>query len=202
MLLVLGAALWWSRRSAPAGDSGSASSGFGESLSSGVGSLAGLLDLGGGGGGVVDALNRAVDSAGVAVSGALWQPGAAAAPYLHLVYSAESRHGLPVNLLARLIQKESAWNPNAVNPVSGAQGLAQFMPPTAREWGVNPFDPASAIDGAARYLVWLHGQFGDWRTTLAAYNWGIGNVQRKGLAAAPPETVDYVSTIAADIGLA
>lgn len=48
----------------------------------------------------------------------------------------------------------------------------------------------------------LYRQTGDWAQALAAYNWGIGNVRRKGLAAAPAETRNYYAGILADIGLA
>ena len=79
-------------------------------------------------------------------------------------------------------------------------GIAQFMPATAREWlgsEAAALDPNAAIPGAARYLAWLYNRTGGWAEALAAYNWGIGNVQRKGLARAPAETRDYFSTILA-----
>jgi len=75
------------------------------------------------------------------------------------------------------------------------------MPATAAEMGIDPLDPFAAIDAAARYLRSLYRQTGAWDKALAAYNWGIGNVQRKGIARAPTETQNYFRQILADIGL-
>ena len=114
--------------------------------------------------------------------------------------AAEDRNGLPAGLLVRQAWQESRFKPNAVNAVSGAQGLMQFMPATAREWGVDPFDPQSAADGAGRYMSWLYDKTSSWTLALAAYNWGIGNVLRKGISAAPTETQNYVAQIGNDLG--
>jgi soluble lytic murein transglycosylase-like protein len=127
-----------------------------------------------------------------------WTPPSSAAPYLDAIHAAELAYGLPYNLLARVIAKESGFNPEAVSP-AGALGIAQFEPDTAAELGVDPFDPESAIDGAARYLAELNGRFGTWPLALAAYNWGQGNLARKGIGAAPPETRAYIAAILADI---
>ena len=77
----------------------------------------------------------------------------------------------------------------------------QFMPATAAEWGVDVTSVESSADGAGRYMKWLYGRLGSWSLALAAYNWGIGNVLRKGMAKAPGETRDYVAQIGADVGL-
>jgi soluble lytic murein transglycosylase-like protein len=68
--------------------------------------------------------------------------------------------------------------------------------------GVDPLNTDSSIDGAARYLRRLYDGTGTWAGALAAYNWGIGNVRRRGLDAAPAETREYVSAILGDVGLA
>ena len=132
-----------------------------------------------------------------------WRP---PAKYAGLIAAAEDRHGLPRDLLARLLWQESRYREDIItgrvrSPV-GAIGIAQFMPATAAEWGVDPLNVDSAIDGAARYLRWLHNRLGAWDRALAAYNWGIGNVQRKGLAAASRETRNYYTSILSDVGLA
>lgn len=121
------------------------------------------------------------------------------AKYMPTIQKAEADHGLPAGLLARLLKKESSYLTSIItgerkSPV-GALGIAQFMPATAKELGINPLDPAQAIPGAARYLAGLKRSLGTWDKAVAAYNWGIGNVQRKGLAAAPKETRDYVLAI-------
>jgi soluble lytic murein transglycosylase-like protein len=118
-----------------------------------------------------------------------------------LLTNAEARNGIPAGLLVRQAWQESRFNPSAVNAVSGAKGLMQFMDATANEWGVDVFDPASSAEGAARYMAWLYKKLGSWSLALAAYNWGIGNVMRKGMALAPKETRDYVAQIGADSGL-
>lgn len=127
-----------------------------------------------------------------------WPSGSA--PYQDTVTAAAQDNGMPVSILAWLLWKESRYNPNAVNTRTGAQGIAQFMPATARDEGIDPFDPAQAIPGAARYLSRLFRSTGTWAEALAAYNWGIGNVQRKGLANAPAETVNYYTDILGKAG--
>lgn len=134
-----------------------------------------------------------------------WTPPATATPYLDTINAASAANGLPDGLLARLLFQESRFRTDIISgqtrsPV-GALGIAQFMPATAADLGVDPLDTTSSINGAARYLKSLYAQTGDWSKALAAYNWGIGNVKRKGLANAPPETRAYVADITTDIGL-
>ena len=132
-----------------------------------------------------------------------WQPPATAAPYLEQIAAAEQAHGLPQGLLVRQLYQESRFRPDIItgatkSPV-GALGIAQFMPGTAHDLGVDPLNPADAIDGAARYMKGLFASLGSWPEALAAYNWGIGNVRRKGIDAAPLETQNYVDQIVADV---
>lgn len=124
-------------------------------------------------------------------------------PYNDWIAATEEHYGLPDNLLARLLYQESRYREDiisgAVRSPAGALGIAQFMPATARDLGIDPLDPSQAIDAAGRYLAWLYGRLGDWGLTLAAYNWGIGNVTRKGIQNAPAETLAYVNDIMGDI---
>lgn len=129
---------------------------------------------------------------------ALWSPPAKAAPYLDAIANAEATYGIPTNLLARQIKAESNFNPNAVSPV-GAIGISQFMPATAAELGIDPTDPFASINAQGKYLRSLYDQTGSWISALAAYNWGIGNVLKKGTANLPAETAKYVATITADV---
>ena len=92
-------------------------------------------------------------------------------PYADLFRSAGAAHGIQPSVLAAVAKTESAFDPNAVSH-AGAQGLMQFMPGTAAEMGVDPYDPASAIDGAARYLSQNLRRFGSLELALAAYNAG------------------------------
>ncbi len=75
---------------------------------------------------------------------------------------------------------ESAFDPRAVSPV-GAQGIAQFMPETWREWtppGADPFDPAAAILAQHRYMTWLEARTTGLDPALGSYNAGLGNIRR------------------------
>lgn len=135
----------------------------------------------------------------------IWKPPAAATPYLAAIDAAERKYGLPANMLSRLLYQESRFRHDVISgktksPV-GAVGIAQFMPATARQFGINPLDPFASIDAAGKYLAQLYIRFGRWQEALAAYNWGQGNVTRKGIAKAPAETRNYFSKILADIGL-
>lgn len=121
------------------------------------------------------------------------------AKYAPIIEQAEKANGLPSGLLARVLYRESHFREDIISgqvrSPAGAIGIAQFMPATALEMGVDPLNPFSAIDGAARYLARLYRTTGTWQEAVAAYNWGIGNVQRKGLAKAPKETLDYIAAI-------
>jgi peptidoglycan DL-endopeptidase CwlO len=129
-----------------------------------------------------------------AVSGAAAGASLSGVPYADLFTRAGSRHGVDPALLAAVAQQESGFDASAVSP-AGAQGLMQFMPATARGLGVDPFDPASAVDGAARYLADLTRQFGSTELGLAAYNAGPGTVRRYGGIPPYPETQDYVRSV-------
>lgn len=110
---------------------------------------------------------------------------------------AAQMHELPVGFFVRLINQESGFNPEVVSP-AGAQGVAQFMPKVAEEWGLkNPFDPHAALVASARFLRSLYNQFGNWGLAAAAYNGGMGRVQKwiDKRGKLPDETRHYVMTI-------
>jgi len=117
-----------------------------------------------------------------------------AVPYADLFSSAAARYGVSAPLLAAVASQESGFDPQAVSS-AGAQGLMQFMPSTAAGLGVNPLDPASAIDGAARYLSGLTSQFGSTSLALAAYNAGPGAVRQYGGIPPYSETQNYVRAV-------
>jgi len=98
-------------------------------------------------------------------------------------------------LLSALVWQESRWDPQAVFS-KGAIGLAQLMPGTARDLGVNPADPAANLIGGARYLRYLLDEFdGDVEKALAAYNAGPARVRNAGGVPAIAETRAYVASI-------
>lgn len=122
--------------------------------------------------------------------------------YVGMARQAALNAGINPDAFVRQIQKESSFNPNAASP-AGAVGIAQFMPGTAASMGVNPYDPSSALNGAARMMASQSAQFGgDYAKALAAYNAGPGAVQSavaqgggNWLAYLPGETQNYVHAI-------
>lgn len=114
-----------------------------------------------------------------------------------LIEGSAKARGLPVPFLTRLIWRESSFRVGVVSPV-GAQGVAQFMPGTARERGLlDPFDPEQAIPHAAHLLADLKQQFGNLGLAAAAYNGGAGRVTNwlSGNGGLPSETRAYVLAI-------
>ncbi|WP_439292093.1 MULTISPECIES: transglycosylase SLT domain-containing protein [Rahnella] len=110
----------------------------------------------------------------------------------------EALYHLPEGLLKSVAITESAGNPNAVSG-AGAQGLFQLMPGTAKDLGLrgnDAFDPVKSAQAAAKYLSQLMKMNGgDLEKTLASYNWGVGNVQKHGMALMPQETRNYVPKV-------
>jgi soluble lytic murein transglycosylase-like protein len=104
---------------------------------------------------------------------------AAGQPLVGEIEAAAARYGVDPALLAGLVWTESSFRPDVVSS-AGAIGLGQLMPFTANSLGVDPWDPAENLDGAARFLSGLIQQFGDERIALAAYNAGPGAVSRAG----------------------
>ena len=114
-----------------------------------------------------------------------------------LIEAHADRNGLPRDFFARLIWKESRFDPNAVSP-AGAEGIAQFMPGTATMRGLaNSFDIEQAIPASAKYLGELKTGFGNLGLAAAAYNAGESRVSRwlSSGGFLPLETENYVLDI-------
>jgi hypothetical protein len=117
--------------------------------------------------------------------------------FCHALRGAAEASGIPVPFFARLIWQESRFKSDEVSH-AGAQGVAQFMPGTASEVGLDdPFDPMKALPASAKFLRKLRDDFGNLGLAAAAYNAGPGRVQKwlareSGL---PRETRDYVRII-------
>lgn len=118
--------------------------------------------------------------------------------YDALFDAAGARHGVSPALLASVAKAESGLNPRAVSR-AGAQGLMQLMPGTAKSLGVDAFDPAQAVDGAARLLKSHLDAFGSTELALAAYNAGPGAVKRYGGVPPYSETQTYVRRVLAGV---
>ena len=91
--------------------------------------------------------------------------------YQAMAAAAAQKYGVPVPVFLRQISQESGFNPGARSG-AGALGIAQFMPSTAASMGVNPMDPASALDGAARLDAQNIKKYGSIARALSAYNSG------------------------------
>ena len=124
-------------------------------------------------------------------------PGFVPAAYAPMLARAAQRWNVSASLLAAQLYAESGFNPYARSH-AGAQGIAQFMPATARAYGLsNPYDAAEAIDAQAHLMRDLLRRFGSVPLALAAYNAGPGAVQRCGCIPPYPETRGYVARILA-----
>jgi len=122
-------------------------------------------------------------------------------PYADMFNAAGAKYGVPPRLLAAMCKTESNFNPKAGSG-AGAQGLMQFMPATARSYGIDPWDPAQAIDGAARYMKNSLNAFpGRTDLAVASYNAGAGAVQNAGNNVPPiAETQNYVRLVLQRMG--
>jgi soluble lytic murein transglycosylase-like protein len=121
----------------------------------------------------------------------------AGVPYADLFNAAGAKHGVSPKLLAAVAKVESGYNPHAVSK-AGARGLMQIMPGTAKGLGVtNAFDPAQAVDGAAKLLAGNLKEFGSLDLALAAYNAGGGAVKKYGGIPPYSETQAYVPKVKA-----
>jgi len=134
----------------------------------------------------------------------------------------ENKYGVKRNVMAGLIDKESSGDETATGPLikvgamkgMRAQGLTQFMPPTADEYGIDPRDPRQAVDGMARYLRKGLDRFnGDYAAALAGYNAGNRTVEKameragstnwddwKHELPQPDQTIPYVEDILKNAG--
>ena len=125
------------------------------------------------------------------------QAPSAAPDFCAAVATAAAANDLPVDFLTRLIWQESRFKPDAISP-KGAQGIAQFMPATARSNGLaDPFDAHEAIAKSGQLLGGLRREFGNLGLAAAAYNAGSGRVHDwlGGRRPLPGETRAYVRIV-------
>jgi hypothetical protein len=116
------------------------------------------------------------------------------------ISGAAQRWGVGAAVLAAQLSAESNFNPFARSP-AGAQGIAQFMPGTARAYGLrDPFDAEQAIDAQAHLMRDLLRRFAAVPLALAAYNAGPAPVAACGCIPPYPETRSYVAKILGLLG--
>jgi membrane-bound lytic murein transglycosylase D len=142
-----------------------------------------------------------------------------AGKYKDMMQKVLKEEGIPQDLIY-LAVAESGFQPQALNPKSGAGGIWQFMPTGAyglarNGWVDERFDPEKSTRAYARYMKSVYDLLGDWYLAMAGYDWGPGNIQkavmRTGYAdfwelykrnSLPPETKNYIPQILAAIIMA
>ncbi len=124
-------------------------------------------------------------------------------PYESMVMAKAKEHGVDPQLASYILNKETGGLKNPENAVSpaGAMGIAQFMPATAKQYGINPNIPEEAAMGMSKHLRHLMDKYDDPKVAAIAYNWGEGNTNKWLKAGAnmdklPKETRKYVANLA------
>lgn len=102
--------------------------------------------------------------------------------YSPIIEKYAQQYGVRPDVVKSMMKQESGFNPNARSG-AGAMGLMQLMPGTAKDMGVtNVYDPEQNIKGGVKYLAYLLKRYnGDYRKAVAAYNGGMGNIDKKGI---------------------
>jgi membrane-bound lytic murein transglycosylase D len=142
-----------------------------------------------------------------------------AGKYREMMQKVLKEEGIPQDLIY-LAVAESGFQPQALNPKSGAGGIWQFMPTGAyglarNGWVDERFDPEKSTRAYAKYMKSVYDLLGDWYLAMAGYDWGPGNVQkavmRTGYAdfwelyrrnSLPTETKNYIPQVLAAIIMA
>jgi hypothetical protein len=119
-----------------------------------------------------------------------------------LITAAAAQYGVPSSIALGVATRESDMNQNIPNGAAGEIGMFQVMPSLAASMGLNPSIESQNIQCGVTYLAQLYGEFGDWGTAVAAYNWGPENVSNaiaqngpNWLFSAPSSTQSYVEAV-------
>jgi hypothetical protein len=124
-------------------------------------------------------------------------------PYENLVAAKAQEYGVDPMLASYILNKETGGmkNPENARSSAGAMGIAQFMPATAKQYGINPDIPEEAAIGMGKHLRYLMDKYENPKLAAIAYNWGEGNTNKWLKAGAdmeklPKETKKYVASLA------
>lgn len=156
--------------------------------------------------GDLDAARRAIGGSAAFRNGGHFT-GKLPTEYAELADAEARAQGLPPALAMAVMAQESGGRKDAVSR-SGARGLMQLMPGTAKALGVNPDDPRENVRGGVTYLKQMLDHYnGNMEHALMAYNWGPGNMDAwlktgKGMQGQPmpKETREYASGVLGRIG--
>ena len=127
--------------------------------------------------------------------------------YIAYANKLEKAHGLPNNIIVGLMSAESAFRPEIISgeqkSSAGAIGILQFMPATAKEYGIDPTKPYQSINAAVKYLKNSYKQLGNWEDSIRSYNAGVGAIKewKAGKRQLPKETREYLGRVQKGMGL-
>ena len=158
-----------------------------------------------GGNAVSDTVDTVKDSITAAIAG--WKNVGSGATWLPYLAQAEQQYGLPTDLLARIAYQESRFREEIIRGTkvspAGALGIMQMMPQYFDSVNAaKPYadtDVVAQINQAGQQMASLYKSTSNWSLALAAYNAGLGNVQKYGGIPPFKETQDYVAQITADV---
>jgi len=108
------------------------------------------------------------------------QPASGNHPYKEMVAKDAVKYGVDPSISTRILMNETGGlkNPETAKSKAGAVGIAQFMPATAKQYGIDPTNPEQASDAMNRHVHHLMKEYGDPQLVAIAYNWGEGNTNK------------------------
>lgn len=126
--------------------------------------------------------------------------------YSNYLDKINTKYWLPTGTMENLWRAESGGNMYPARSSAGAAGPFQFMPATAKEYGINPYDPVQSAEAAGKKIYGLQQHYGNMPDALAAYNLGEGKISRLQQAHPqdwrlflPKETRDYVANMGQNV---